>query len=315
MSITLQQITDKMYDLLREDEADVWAYPLAFMQDLANQAQLEICSGQVNNPFEKWEDKSIRKGRMPFLNSDQFYSNLAWTSLTLEAVIWGSTLDASTINYPTSGSLFIDGNMITYTGLTATQFTGIPASGEWSILFDHITGTRVFAAFNLPTDWMSGIQVIYNNKFKLTNKLYDDIWEDLNSLKGTNNYRLRNNAVYNWFIEFSPFYVFIDDIYLVPFNLNNTGDKIHMRYEKIPNIMTNITDTSVITNDQYALMTIPYLAIWELLFNRWEEARWADILKFGLSKIKWMYDFFNNKSAEKPSKTQYSTWKGRFLNI
>jgi hypothetical protein len=126
----------------------------------------------------------------------------------------------------------------------------------------------VFVAFDLPTDFMSGIQVVYNNKYKLQNKLYDDIWEDLNSLKGTNNYRLRNNAVYNGFIEFNPFYVFIDDSYMVPFNLNNTGDKVHLRYEKIPTVMSLTTDTATIPNDQYAIMTIPYMAIGEMLYNR-----------------------------------------------
>jgi hypothetical protein len=310
--ITLQNITDKMYDLLRESESDSWAYPLSFMQDLANQAQLRICSGKLFNPLQK---QAVRKSRLPFLNTDQFYSNLAWTSLTVAAVIWATTLDAVTTNYPASGSLFVDWNLLTYTWVTGTQFTGIPATWEGSIAFAHAIGTRVFAAFDLPSDFMSGIQVIYNNKYKLENKLYDDIWEDLNSLKWTNNFRLRNNALYNWFIEFNPFYVFIDDLYLVPFNLNNTGDKIHLRYEKIPTVMSAITDTSIITNDQYAIMTVPYIAVWELLYNRWEEQRAAEILNFWLWQVSELYDFYNNKSAEKPSKTQYWAWQARFLNI
>jgi hypothetical protein len=125
MSVSLQDITNNMYDLLREDEVDSGAYPLSFMQDLANQAQLRICSGKVFNPLQ---NKSITKGRLPFLNTDKFYSNLAGTSLTVEAVTGATTLDAVTTNYPTSGSLFVDGNMITYTGTTGTQFTGIPAT-------------------------------------------------------------------------------------------------------------------------------------------------------------------------------------------
>lgn len=312
MAISLQTITDKMYELLRENEADSWAYPLSFMQDLANQSQLRICSWKLSNPLT---GKAIRKSRLPFLNTDRFYKNLSWTSLTADAVTWATTLDTTTTDFPTSGSLFVDGNMITYTDLTDTQFTGIPTTWEGSILFDHISGTRVFIAFDLPTDFMSGIQVIYNNKYKLENKMYDDIWEDLNSLKGTNNYRLRNNAVYNGFIEFNPFYVFIDDTYLVPFNLNNTWDKVHLRYEKLPTTMIDSTDTSTITNDLYAKMTIPYIAIWELLYNRWEEQRGSEILNYWLWQVSEMYDFYNNKSAEKPSKSQYWTWKSRFLNI
>ena len=79
--------------------------------------------------------------------------------------------------------------------------------------------------------------------------------------------------------------------------------------------MTTTTDTVTIPNDQYAIMTIPYIAVWELLYNRWEESRAADILNFWLWQVQEMYDFYNNKSAEKPSRTQYGAGKGKFLNI
>ena len=312
MATTLQQITDRMYDLLREDEDDAGAYPLSFMQDLANSAQKRICSGMVKNPFTgRW----IRKGRLPFLNEDQFYSNLASTSLSADATIWSTTLDATTTNYPTSGSLYVDWNMITYNWTTWTQFTGIPATWEWSIKFAHTWGTKVYIAFDLPSDFMSGIQVIYNNRYKLDNKLYDDIFEDLNSVKSTDNYRARSSTQFDDFIHLRPFYVFIDETYMVPFNLNNTWDKILMRYEKLPTAMTDTTDESIITDDDYAISTIPYVAVWEMLYNRWEENRAAQILNFGLWQVQEMYDFYNNRSAEKPSKWQYKTGKHRFLNI
>jgi hypothetical protein len=79
--------------------------------------------------------------------------------------------------------LYVDGNLLTYTGVSGTQFTGIPATGTGSIKFAHTVGSSVYTAFDLPSDFMSAIQVIYNNSFKLENKLYDDIFEDLNSIK------------------------------------------------------------------------------------------------------------------------------------
>lgn len=311
MAVTLQEITDKMYAILREDESTWGSYPLDFLQDLANSVQKRICSGKVKNPFTR---DVVNKGRLPFLNKDQFYSNLSPTSLVTEAVVWGTTLDAETTNYPTSGTLYVDGNLITYTWTSATQFTGIPTSWDGSILFAHIAGTRIYTAFDLPADWMSGINVIYNAKYKLENKLYDDMFEDLNSIKGTNHFRLRNTTLFNEFIHLRPFYVFIDEKFMVPFNLNNDGDKVHMRYEKLPTKMSDTVD-SVITDDDFAISTIPYVAVWELLYNRWEEARAAEILNFGLGQLAEMYDFYNNKSAEKPSKSQYKTWKHRWLNV
>jgi hypothetical protein len=37
--------------------------------------------------------------------------------------------------------------------------------------------------FTLPTDFMSAIQIIYNNRFKVLAKKYDDIFEELNDIK------------------------------------------------------------------------------------------------------------------------------------
>ena len=306
MAVTLQNLTDKGYDLLREEE-DVSAYSLSFMQDLMNSAQKRICSGVLMNPFT-W--RAVRKSRLPFLNSDSFYSNVAWSSLTSAATVWGTTLDADTTDFLSSWSLYIDWNLITYTWTSATQFTWV----TW-ILFAHTSWAKVYQAFDLPSDFMSATQVIYNSQYKLENKLYDDIFEELNGVKWTNHYTTRNNAAYSDFIYLRPFYTLIDESYIVPFNLNNTGDKIHLRYEKLPTAMSAITNTATISDDDFALSTIPYIAIWEMLYNRWEEWRAAQILNFWLWQVKEMYDFYNNKSAEKPSKVQYKTGKSRLLNI
>jgi hypothetical protein len=38
--------------------------------------------------------------------------------------------------------------------------------------------------FSLPTDYATPIQVIYNYNYKLEAREYDDIFENLNSVKG-----------------------------------------------------------------------------------------------------------------------------------
>jgi len=310
-TVTLQNLTDRIYDILRESESDTSAYPLDFLQDLVNSAQKRICSWTLMNPFTQ---TAVRKWRLPFLNTDKFYSNLAWTSSTAVAVVWATTLNASTTDYPTSWSLYVDWNLLTYTGTSATQFTGIPASWDWSIKFAHISWTKVYAAFNLPSDFLSATQVIYNSRYKLEAQLYDDIFENLNKVKGTN-YNRWSQTIYNDFIRLNPFYTIIDETYLVPFNLNNTGDKIHLRYLKKPTAMSATTDTATISDDEFALSTLPYIACGELLFNRWEEQRATQILNFGLNQTKELYSYYNNKSFENPSKTAYRTGKSNFLNI
>lgn len=52
----------------------------------------------------------------------------------------------STAGFPTSGVLLLSETMLTYTGVTATTFTGIPASGTGSVISTIPTGTEVQAA-------------------------------------------------------------------------------------------------------------------------------------------------------------------------
>ena len=78
-----------------------------------------------------------------------------------------------------------------------------------------------------------------------------------------------------------PFYTIIDGTYFVIFNRNNTGDQIHLRYEKLATSMTSTGSLATIP-DAYSKATIPYLAIGEMLYNRGEESRAGEIINFAL---------------------------------
>ena len=58
----------------------------------------------------------------------------------------------------------------------------------------------------------------------------------------------------------TPFYTIIDGTYFVIFNRNNTGDQIHLRYEKLATAMSASADLATIP-DAYSKSTIPYMAI------------------------------------------------------
>lgn len=73
---------------------------------------------------------------------------------------------------------------------------------------------------------------------------------------------------------------------------------IRMRYQKTPDVFTSPTDQATIPDTDYALSTIPYLAVAEMLYNRGEEQRAADIYNFAIQNVKEMYDFYNNTSFE-----------------
>lgn len=308
MAVTLQQLKDKAYALLRETESDSSSYDPTLMTELINSAQLRIYAGKVINAFTQ---DGIRKGGLSFLNVDQFYSNLGKTSLTTDTTVWATTLEADTGNYPTSWALYINGNIVTYTGTTGTEFTGVDG-----VLFAFPAWTPIYFAFALPSDFLSAIQVIYNHRFKLQMKRYDDVFEDLNKIKITGDLR-SDRSVFptDDFIFLAPFYTIKDKAYFIPFNLNNDGDQILLRYEKKPPALSDNADEVVVPDDEWALNTIPYLAVWEMLFNRGEESRASQLLTFAYGQVKEMYNFYNLADFEDPNGVQYRSSKGKSFNF
>jgi hypothetical protein len=76
--------------------------------------------------------------------------------------------------------------------------------------------------------------------------------------------------------------------------------------------MESETDVCVIPNDVYAKNVIPYLAVWETMYNRWEEGRWAEVINFWMWKLKEMYKYYNKTWIERNTSQQYRMWKARF---
>lgn len=224
------------------------------MVQLLNSAQQRICNGLLVNPMNGAIE---RKGQLPFLNTSKFYSSIAMTTLSADTTVGATSLSVTDCtDYPTSGSIYINGNIVAYTGKTSTT----TLTGVTGVLFAFPSGTQISPAFVLPTDFSNIINVTYNNKFKLPGKLYDDIFEDLNGYKGTVRGRTESVSALSSPYHVDPFYTIINRGYLVIFNRNNTGDQIHMRYEKNPSTMTTSVDCSI-DNDVYAKAVIPYFAI------------------------------------------------------
>lgn len=120
--------------------------------------------------------------------------------------------------------------------------------------------------------------------------LYDDVFESINATKQSADViRQRLQAT---------FYTIKDATYLLIFNRDVTGDNIHLRYEKIPTTMSTSASNTVIDNDIYAQSTIPYLAVGKLLYNRNEEQRAGELIRFGMNQLKQMYSFYNKKNYE-----------------
>jgi hypothetical protein len=305
MATSLATIESTVLGILREEDFSS-AYPKVLIDLFANSAQQDILAGRLIHPITKEETQA---GDLHFLNSDVYYSNIQGTYTTIDALVGDTVLNVSdTTEYPTTGSLFIWGQCVDYTGKTATSFTGVTP-----LLFAFVAGTMVSVAFKLPDDFSDIKNVVYNNKIKIPAKQYDDMFEDLNNYKGSNFQRNKTTSIYESPYKVKPFYTTKDSKYLIIFQLNETGESIHLRYQKLAPLMTSTQD-SIIDNDLYAQSCISYLTVAELLRNRGEEVRASAIYSLAISRVKKMYDWYNDGTYESQNWVQYSTGKGK-LNI
>lgn len=300
MATTQQDLRDIYYDILREPQDSWWgtsAYPLTLCDLHLDAAQQKILGGRVINPISKEE---VRSGKMHFKYAEAFYSNIPWTSLSTATAIGDTTIYVGdTTNYWTTWALFIAGNIVTYTGKTATSFTG--CSG---VLFAHQIWIQVYPAYVMPTDYGKVINVIYKNKIKLPMKGYDDIFEDLNSYKGSNRNRSMTIGYYDQPYRVAPFYTIKDAAYLIIYNFNDVNAMIKLRYERVFPDMSSIVGCAI-DNDTFAKTTVPYLAVAQTLFDRGEEWRAAQIYSVAISYIREMYDWYNNTDYENISWVHY----------
>lgn len=301
MATTLQDLRDIFYSILREEENSS-AYALNIVDLFLNSAQQRICLWTVINPLTK---EAVRKWRLPFAVSEQFYTTVGYTTNTTAMTMSDtSILVNDTSNFSTSGALYVNGNIVSYTNKTATSFTGVS-----SISFEHPVGISIYQAYALPTDYASAINLIYDHKYQVDSILYDDVFQDLKGRKGTDYRRNQARGAFSEPYQHQPFYAIKDDTYLILFNVTSNGYSLRLRYEQIPTTMTTVSDTSAISNDIYAKTTIPYLAVGEMLYNRGEEARAWEILNFAIWQIREMYTHYNNSSQEKLSGKQYKIAK------
>jgi len=312
MALNLQQCRDLWYAILREDEQDSSSYPTVLMDMLINAGQLSICSWLLINPNPKIASLSIvSKGVLPFLRKTKFYNTIGATTITESVDLTDTIIQVwDTSAYPSSWTLFINWNIVTYTSKTSLQF-------EWCtwIEYTHKAWTQVYYAYDLPTDYMSTINVIYDSKLQLKSQVYDDIYEWQN---GNASYITSQNISTNWIIWMfsSPFYSLIDNKYIVVFWINVSGLSLMLRYEKKPTKLVNTTDLLTIDNEEFSWPAILYLQIWEMLFNRGEEARGAELINNGMAWVRKLYNFYNNQSYESQNGQRVSSDKsGKYFNI
>lgn len=298
MATTLAELRTKCYEILREEENNS-AYPYSLVDDLINSAVQTICSWLVVSPLTKEE---IHKGQLPFLNRETFYETYLTQYVTADVEAGANTIEINTGTRPAEGVCYINWNIVTYREKDDTHlyqctwvYGKIKAWAQASIIY------------KVPSDFMSPVNVILDDRVQIDCKDYDDVFESLRDNKGVPDYRYLQWRGYD-----KPFYTIKDDTYLILWNVNTAGKSVRLRYERIPLPMVDADDICVIPNDIYAKNTIPYYAVGETMYNRWEESRAAEVINFWMWKIKEMYKYYNKTWVERNTSQQYRMWKSRF---
>lgn len=290
--MNLQDVYNSCYGILSTSQ-DSKSYPETLMLSFINKAQNDICYGNVVN---LQTNERIDKQALTFLEATKFYNSHMWYTLPSDATTGSSTLTI-TNTFSSSGFLWINGNMISYTGNNGTTITGIPTSWQLSIQFNHRGGSQVFQLESLPTDFWQLSRIFYTPASSMVrNELISVDSRDLvNSVPGSYIYQYFNNYGSNFTREF--YYSMMKGKYVL-FLLNQVDNQpVMMDYQVRPTQLENDIDILTIPDD-YALSTIPYIATAEMMANRGEMAEAIRLQNFGFQNVKNMYQFYATQRQE-----------------
>lgn len=137
MATTLLQITDEFYSIVGQEADDGSGknvvYDLTFVENLANTVQQEI----------------LREWRFPFMRTKLQFNTGIDTTLTAALATTDTTLSVgATASFETAGAVWIQNDIVDYTGKTSTTLTGAT-----NIDIDHTSGTDVEFLKAFPTDF------------------------------------------------------------------------------------------------------------------------------------------------------------------
>lgn len=311
---TLQDVYDAAYSILAQGQ-DSTTYPLALMETFINKAQNDICYGNVQNLST---NERLEKQALTFLEKNTFYTTHNYCTLWADAVVGGTTITLTSTNLASSGFIWINGAIISYSWNTWTSLTGIPATGTGSIPFAFIAGTLVYQIDTLPTDFgqMSRAFLTFNTtKFRTQLVGIDD--RDLASpIPNSSIYRFFFDRSYSnstglgmeWYYSMLRWqYVF----FLVP---QTNSQPISFEYQIKPTQLSATTDLLTVP-DEYSLNTIPYMACAEMLANRMETDEAIKLNNYGFNNIKSMYQFYATQRNELMYNQRVRTASDWIMNV
>lgn len=293
---TVQNVLDNIYDIIKTESTST-VYPESFLITLIDSAQKNICNWTLINYRTK---QGLKKPSLSFLESNTYFSSVQDTSLSAATTVGATTLSlTSSSAFPASGNVFIEWDIAAYTGNAANTLSGVTGVG-----FAHPSGTKVKPVFDLPSDMGRVTRMVYDGAFFLKGVDYREYLQELQK-QGRAYYSTDTSSTADTFL-IQPFYTILEGAYIVVFGLNLDSKMLQLYYQKTPTTLTATTDTVTIPDD-YALHTLPYIAVSTMLYNRGEEDRAILLQDIGFDNVNSMYRQYSQSLIEDRQGTRVST--------
>jgi len=247
MAETLLNVYTEVYTILWENvsaTSSTFALTTSVIP-LINKIQGMICNGRVSDELT---DKDITCSYLPFLYKQFFIQNVVPQKLTTSSVVGGTTLYFACASYATSGYLFIQWNLIRYTGkdVSNTFVTGVTGI---ELVYD--ANAIVQQAWALPTSATFPMDLWYlNQSIKVE---YIDFRNDID-LPMYFSIIQDNNGTGQKFIIINGY--------------RDTKDQFRLDYRNAPTAMT--VDASICTlPDNWGTLVIAPIVAGKLLGRDW----------------------------------------------
>lgn len=289
---TLSQLRTDVYDLLKQPE-NCKAYPYTLVDRTINSSVFDLCMGGVTLAENA---ETVDKMNLPFLNKTTFFTSAYKITTNGVATVGGVTLDVSDTTYfPTAGSAWLQGDVITWTGKTASSFTGVTG-----INFAWPSGSSIWPLYTVPADFGQMTSAYYQTG--PTTVQYRMIGFDYRDYKEP----ILNRDIFRFFRDESVwanreyYYTLLnapEGTFFLPM-LPQSGNPVRFEYQKMPTTLALTTDICEIP-DQFARRTVPYLAAAEILYNRGEADYSRFLERYGFYRhVRSFYAFYATQQKE-----------------
>lgn len=143
---TLNQILTETYKILWEpsdsSNYDEQTVVLPRINDIVD----SICKWKYINPSNS---QAFTAGDLSFLRRDYFVQLVKTMPVGVDFLTTATEIEFTTTDYSSSGNVYIGGDIISYTGKTSTEITGVTG-----IDIKHNGGEKVYQLYPLPA-WIS----------------------------------------------------------------------------------------------------------------------------------------------------------------